>query len=103
MPEPTNPAGAPQHPSRALHPGRSPFPLLSACDHYAGSEARMRKALYLQTQSARHFDVTLDLEDGAPSGGEREHAELVVELLRSEENAHQGAGVRIHDPESPHC
>jgi citrate lyase subunit beta / citryl-CoA lyase len=63
----------------------------------------MRKALRLQSESARRFDVTLDLEDGAPAGEERAHAELVVELLRSEENAHRGAGVRIHDPESPHC
>lgn len=100
MPEPT--PTDPQHPSQALHPGRRPFPILAACDHYAGTEARMRKALRLQVESPLRFDVTLDLEDGAPTGGEREHAAMVVDLLRSEENAHHGAGVRIHDPDSAH-
>ncbi len=93
---------APQHPDDALHPGRRPFPVLPACDHYAGTEARMRKALRLQSESAHAFDVTLDLEDGAPTGREREHRKLVVDLLRSEENVRRRAGVRIHDPDSPH-
>jgi citrate lyase subunit beta/citryl-CoA lyase len=102
MPDAASPSNDPGHPSDSLHPGRRPFPILSACDHYAGTEARMRKALRLQVESSTHFDVTLDLEDGAPTGGEREHAALVIDLLRGEDNAHRGAGVRIHGPDSPH-
>lgn len=85
------------HPRDALFGGRRPFPLLSACEHYAGSEKLMRKALRLQAEKNGAFDVTLDLEDAAPEGREAEHAQLVVDLLRSDENRHRRAGVRVHD------
>lgn len=47
----------------------------------------MRKSLALQRELTAEFgacvvDVTLDCEDGAPVGGEKAHAELVVELIR---------------------
>ena len=60
---------------------------LPVCDHYSGVEARMRKSLQLQAELSAEFgtcvfDVTLDCEDGAPVGGEAEHAhEVVVGLL----------------------
>ena len=60
----------------------------------------MRKSLQLQAEMAREFgacvfDVTLDCEDGAPVGGEAEHAALVTELALG---AAPGArvGVRVH-------
>ena len=58
---------------------------LPVCDHYSGAPARMRKSLQLQAEltaefGACVFDVTLDCEDGAPVGGEAEHAALVTEL-----------------------
>jgi len=90
------------HPRDALFAGERAFPLLPACDHYAGVERTMRKALRLQAGMEGRFDVTLDLEDGAPTGGEREHAALVVELLNGDLNTCGRAGVRIHDHESPH-
>ncbi len=45
----------------------------------------MRKSLQLQAELTEEFgacvfDVTLDCEDGAPVGGEAEHAALVTEL-----------------------
>ncbi|MCB9897192.1 MAG: CoA ester lyase [Planctomycetes bacterium] len=92
----------PQHPARALFPGEKPFPVIPACDHYAGTESYMRKALRLQAERGGAFDVTLDLEDGAPTGREHEHADLVVEMLNSDENSVRQAGVRIHDATSPH-
>jgi citrate lyase subunit beta / citryl-CoA lyase len=46
------------------------------------------------------FDITLDLEDGAPVGGEREHAALVAELLGSAENRFGRIGVRL--PQADH-
>ncbi len=92
----------PLHPDAALFAGERPAPVLAACDHYAGNERFMRKALELQAGRGGAFDVTLDLEDGAPAGHERDHAELVVALLRDPLNRHGAAGVRVHDGASAH-
>jgi citrate lyase subunit beta / citryl-CoA lyase len=89
------------HPVEALFEGERPFPVLPSCDHYAGTERFMRRALALQRTEGPTFDVTLDLEDGASPGREREHAALVVELLAGTENAFGMAGARIHDYTSP--
>ena len=56
---------------------------LPVCDHYCGVEARITKSLQLQTEMMEEFgacvfDVTLDCEDGAPVGGEVDHANMVV-------------------------
>ncbi len=94
------------HPRHALFGAEAPRPHLPVCDHYAGLEARMRKSLALQAEMAAKagravFDVTLDLEDGAPVGGEHEQALLVAELLNSAANACARAGVRVHDVRHP--
>lgn len=91
------------HPRQALFGAEHRPHTLPVCDHYAGVEARMRKSLALQAEMAEEpgravFDVTLDLEDGAPVGGEHEQAELVAELLNSPENAWGRAGARVHAP-----
>jgi citrate lyase subunit beta / citryl-CoA lyase len=91
----------PVHPRDILFPGEKPFPAIPACEHYAGNEKLMLKALSLQQQIGPVFDVTFDCEDGAPAGHEREHAEMVVHLLNSHENHHRMAGFRIHDPSHP--
>jgi citrate lyase subunit beta / citryl-CoA lyase len=79
---------------------------LPVCDHYSGVEARMRKSLQLQAELSAEFgacvfDVTLDCEDGAPVGGETEHAALVTELALG---APAGARVaaRVHPVDHPH-
>ncbi|HEY5789860.1 MAG TPA: aldolase/citrate lyase family protein [Gammaproteobacteria bacterium] len=90
------------HPEAALFAGERPFPVIPSCDHYAGSEKLMRKALDLQTTLGPVFDLTCDCEDGAPAGREREHAEMIVALLSGPENRQRMAGVRIHDPSHPH-
>jgi citrate lyase subunit beta / citryl-CoA lyase len=89
------------HPVEALFEGERPFPAIPACDHYAGNERFMRRALALQAEAGAVFDVTLDLEDGAPAGREREHAQLVAELVAGPSNALGMAGARIHDCTSP--
>lgn len=78
---------------------------LPVCDHYSGVEARMRKSLQLQAELTQEFgtcvfDVTLDCEDGAPVGAERQHATLVASLARQ---AAPGARVaaRIHAVDHP--
>nr|WP_246294738.1 aldolase/citrate lyase family protein [Schlegelella koreensis] len=76
-------------------------PLLPVCDHYAGVEPRMRKSLELQRELGPVFDVTLDAEDGAPIGGEAEHAALIAELLTSPANAHGRVGARVHPVDHP--
>jgi citrate lyase subunit beta/citryl-CoA lyase len=68
---------------------------LPVCDHYCGVEARMRKSLELQAELGPVFDITLDGEDGAPVGGEHEHALLMAELVNSPGNRFGRVGVRV--------
>ena len=89
------------HPGEALFKGEQPFPVIPSCEHFAGSEKLIAKALALQGELGPIFDVTCDCEDGAPAGQEKEHAEMVVRVLDSPANAHRMAGVRIHDPTHP--
>lgn len=86
------------HPAEALFEGEKPFPVLSACEHFAGSEKLILKALDLQKELGPVFDITCDCEDGAASGNELAHAELVTRLINSERNGFNKVGVRIHDP-----
>jgi citrate lyase subunit beta / citryl-CoA lyase len=77
--------------------GGLPMPV---CDHYSGVEARMRKSLQLQDELCQQygtcvFDVTLDCEDGAPVGGEADHAALVVSLV-AQAQAQARVAVRVH-------
>jgi citrate lyase subunit beta/citryl-CoA lyase len=84
------------HPREALFDAGEPAPAaLPVCDHYAGVEARMRKSLALQRELGPVFDVTLDCEDGAPVGGEAEHALLVAALLAGADNRFGRVGVRL--------
>ena len=88
-------------PNQVLFQGEALPRALPVCDHYAGTEVRMRKALSLQAELAPVFDITFDCEDGAPVGKEAEHAQLVVDILLSPENQFNRVGVRIHDPSHP--
>jgi len=89
------------HPNEALFGGEKPFPLISTCEHFAGSEKLIIKALGLQDSIGPVFDITCDCEDGAASGQEREHAQMIVRLLTSDANKHKMAGARIHDYTHP--
>ena len=78
---------------------------LPVCDHYSGVEARMKKSLQLQADLTAEFgtcvfDVTLDCEDGAPVGGEAEHAALVTELALAAAPQARVA-VRVHPVDHP--
>ena len=84
------------HPREALFdPDDTAVPQLPVCDHYSGVEARMRKSLQLQVEMGPVFDVTLDGEDGAPVGGEIEHAHLIAELVNGPDNHHGRVGARV--------
>ncbi len=65
----------------------------------------MRKSLHLQAEMSAEFgacvfDVTLDCEDGAPVGGEAEHAALVTELALST-SPDARVAVRVHPVDHP--
>lgn len=73
------------HPRDILLGAQAAAGFLPVCDHYSGVEQRMRKSLALQAEMTAEFgacvfDASLDCEDGAPVGGEHDHAQMVVEL-----------------------
>jgi len=90
------------HPAEALFSGEASFPMLPSCEHFAGSEKLILKALQLQNDMGPVFDITCDCEDGAAAGQEKPHAEMVARVLSSDANKHHMAGVRIHDYSHPH-
>ena len=96
----------PLHPAAVLYQGARPFPALAACEHFAGSEKTLRKALQLQADLAAEdrsvFDVTADCEDGAAAGHEASHAAMIAELLNDGSNRFDRLGLRIHDVGHPH-
>ncbi|RYX97731.1 MAG: CoA ester lyase [Comamonadaceae bacterium] len=94
---PTLPAN---HPATVLLGAQGGGIVLPVCDHYSGVEARMKKSLQLQAEMTEEFgacvfDVTLDCEDGAPVGGEADHAALVVSLALAAPEKSRVA-VRVH-------
>lgn len=90
------------HPNDALFDAEKPFPVIPSCEHFAGSEKLMRKALEMQQKLGPVFDITCDCEDGAAAGHEAKHAEMVAEVIGGESNIHNMMGVRIHDYSHPH-
>jgi citrate lyase subunit beta/citryl-CoA lyase len=97
------------HPRNILLGAQAGRVSLPVCDHYSGVAARMRKSLQLQADMTQEFgtcvfDVTLDCEDGAPVGGEVDHAALVTELALATTAAQPNAriAVRVHPVDHPH-
>lgn len=73
------------HPRDVLLGAAAAIPL-PVCDHYCGVEARMVKSLAMQVEFTQEFgtcvfDVTLDCEDGARVGAEKDHAFMVLALV----------------------
>ena len=89
------------HPRDALFDAGDAIPAIPVCDHYCGVEPRMRKSLALQAEMGPVFDVTLDCEDGAPIGGEAEHARMAAELAMSAANRFGRVGARVHPVDHP--
>ena len=93
------------HPRDALLGAQAQTSVLPVCDHYSGVELRMRKSLQLQAEMIEEFgacvfDVTLDCEDGAPIGGEADHAAMVVALAALAADKARVA-VRVHPVDHP--
>lgn len=85
------------HPNEALFDSGNSLPIIPTCEHFAGSEKFILKAMSLQEKMGPIFDITCDCEDGAETGKEREHAEMIVRVVNSEANKYGMAGCRIHD------
>lgn len=88
------------HPDAVLLDGMSGLEW-SACEHYAGDEKKLRKALALQRSLRGAFDVTADLEDGARSGQEDALAQLLCGLLAQEAAPEGRVGCRVHPVDHP--
>lgn len=89
------------HPSEALFHNHRPLPAIPVCEHFAGTEKTMGKAIALQESMGPVFDVTLDLEDGAPRGKEREYSDYAAGLVAGARSPWNRIAIRIHDPASP--
>ncbi len=94
-----------RHPREVLLGAQAAANFLPVCDHYSGVQARMRKSLQLQAEMTEEFgacvfDVTLDCEDGAPVGGEADHAAMVVALATHASDKARVA-VRVHPVDHP--
>lgn len=83
-------------PNEALYQGEQILPIMPVCEHYAGSQKLIEKAMALQNSLGPIFDISCDCEDGAQTGFESEHAQMIAKLIASPENRHQRIGVRIH-------
>jgi citrate lyase subunit beta/citryl-CoA lyase len=55
----------------------------------------------LQNELGPVFDITGDCEDGAPVGGEREHAAMIARVINGADNRLNRVGARIHDVSHP--
>jgi citrate lyase subunit beta/citryl-CoA lyase len=93
------------HPDLVLQGAQAGAALIPVCDHYCGVEARIKKSLQLQVELTQEFgacvfDVTLDCEDGAPAGGEAEHAQMVAALVLSAAPLARVA-TRVHPVDHP--
>ncbi len=96
------------HPRDVLLGAQAGRVVLPVCDHYSGVEVRIKKSLALQAEMMEEFgtcvfDATLDCEDGAPAGGEVDHANMVVVQVSTAQAAIKNIaktipriGVRVH-------
>jgi len=85
------------HPNKALFESGKSLPVIASCEHFAGSEKLIGKAMEMQEKLGPVFDITCDCEDGAQAGKEVEHAEMIVRMVNSDKNLYGMAGTRIHD------
>ena len=92
----------PIHPRDVLISGEAAYPILAACEHFAGSEKLIKRALEIQQRMGGRFDITADCEDGARTGNEQAHMAMVVDQLNSRHNHYGRLGVRIHGYHHPH-
>ena len=91
------------HPDEVLHQeaGAATNDAPPPCEHYAGDEKKLRKALALQEEMQGAFDVTADMEDGAASGAEAQTARLLSSILAEPRARTFRVGCRVHPADHP--
>ena len=89
------------HPNEALFGSGDNLPIIPSCEHFAGSEKLILKGFEMQKKLGPVFDITCDCEDGAETGKEVAHAEMIVRVVNSDANPYGMAGTRIHDFDHP--
>lgn len=86
----------PLHPREVLRStGADDHWLVPSCEHYAGNLRKLQKALDLQAARGFDFDVTMDLEDGAPAGAEAQAVRELVSFVNQHPSFQPGQGHRI--------
>lgn len=89
-----------EHPRDILFGSHGQLIALPVCEHFAGNQRFFEKAFALQAPAPHRFDITLDLEDGAPTGKEAAAAAWAADILLALPADYAGrVGVRIHDPQ----
>ena len=88
-------------PDPALFDRAGSVPVWPPCVHYAGNEKHVARAMSLQAERGPVFDIAADCEDGAPVGGELEHARTLAALIASAANRHDRVGARLHGTQHP--
>ena len=86
------------HPEKILARPAAEPPILAVCEHYAGSERFITKALELKEQFGPALDITCDCEDGAEQGNLKKQVGMILDLLTSERFKEQQIGLRLPDP-----
>jgi citrate lyase subunit beta/citryl-CoA lyase len=72
------------HPNEALFGSGDNLPIIPSCEHFAGSEKLILKGFEMQKKLGPVFDITCDCEDGAETGKEVAHAEMIVRVVNSD-------------------
>lgn len=86
------------HPDKVLDSPASELPFLAVCEHYAGNEKFLKKALELKEIHGAALDVTCDCEDGAQLGSLRKQVEMFLDVLTSERYKDHSVGLRLPHP-----
>lgn len=96
------------HPEEVLAATGGGDAIAAACEHYAGDARKLAKALALQASRGFDFDITMDLEDGAPAGAEADAVRALVAFLNQWDTDQNGSvsasgGESIHGSGQRHA
>lgn len=85
-------------PEKVLENPASDFPHIAVCEHYAGTEKFLLKAIERKIAAGAALDITFDCEDGAEFGQLRKQVDILLGLLTSEKYLDFSVGLRLPDP-----
>lgn len=74
---------------------------LPFCEHYAGQEKHVLKAIEIQQSTTKPFDITIDLEDGIGGGEAQSQLDSVLNLYEHSVAVGTRVGIRSRHPKDP--